>query len=592
MGSESEAGPSAAAPTADGMPDAPPASGAARVLSTAQKLSLALVGLWLLFFFTLHYKVAFSVLLFAACVFYLAVIGYKLLIVMLSLVRRPEIRVTPEEIAAARASELPVYTVLVPLYRETEVAAKVVRAVGALDYPQELLDVKLLLEADDPETIEACRAADLPGFVEIVIVPDGRPKTKPRACNHGLAGARGEFLVIYDAEDRPEPDQLLKAVAAFRRSDEETACLQAKLNYYNPDQSHLTRFFTLEYTTWFDLFLPGLHALGVPIPLGGTSNHFCTDVLRELGGWDPFNVAEDCDLGIRIHRAGYRTRVVDSTTWEEATAELGNWLRQRSRWVKGYLQTHLVHTRPGRSRADALLRWVGAAAFIAFVAVFSLTITRLMHTAEGETWPHEAYALFEYAHWGVALFALAWLVRGLVRGTRRLGAMGHASFLATVWGLSATLLLNPVYWIAMLVYLVRPWKIWYAEGISEYHQGLNLYRLLWDAITGRGALADIGFMDGWSIVSQLFVPIAVVLLLANAVFILTALAACLRRRLARLWLYALAMPIYWIFISVAAWKGALQLITRPFYWEKTRHGLFDAGTEPAPPNGESSEAPA
>ena len=226
-----------------------------------------------------------------------------------------------------------------------------------LDYPADKLDVKILLESDDIDTRDALAAAQPPPWCEVVIVPDGQPRTKPRACNHGLAAARGEYLVIFDAEDRPEPDQLGKAVAAFRREAPETVCLQAKLNYYNPDQSWLTRFFTLEYTTWFDLFLPGLHRLGFPIPLGGTSNHFRTDSLRRLGGWDAWNVTEDCDLGIRIARHGLRTAMLDSTTWEEATARLGNWLRQRSRWVKGYWQTHFVHSRNWAETLRGLGLW-------------------------------------------------------------------------------------------------------------------------------------------------------------------------------------------------------------------------------------------
>ncbi len=169
-----------------------------------------------------------------------------------------------------------------------------------------------------------------------MIVPDTFPRTKPKACNVGLLNAKGEYLVIYDAEDIPDTDQLKKSVIAFRKLDNPLIiCLQAKLNYYNPRQNLLTRWFTSEYSMWFDLYLPGLDGLNAPIPLGGTSNHFRVDALKKIGGWDPYNVAEDCDLGIRLFREGYRTRVLDSTTWEEANSRLENWLRQRSRWVKG-----------------------------------------------------------------------------------------------------------------------------------------------------------------------------------------------------------------------------------------------------------------
>ena len=219
------------------------------------------------------------------------------------------------------------------------------QALRNLDYPLGKLDIKIVLEAGDRETIEAARTLGLEGVFEIIVVPPSQPQTKPKACNFALRFARGEYLVVYDAEDRPEPDQLRKVVATFRRSPPNTACLQCRLNYYNVDENWLTRMFTLDYTLWFDQVLPGLERLGMPIPLGGTSNHFRTDVLRELHAWDPFNVTEDADLGIRIGQKGYRVGVVNSTTFEEASCRVGQWIRQRSRWMKGYMQTLLVHTR-------------------------------------------------------------------------------------------------------------------------------------------------------------------------------------------------------------------------------------------------------
>lgn len=322
--------------------------GACVVLTRSQVCRYAAYASLLVLFTLWDYKVAFTVITFAVCGFYFAAVSYKALCVLLSLLKRPEIRVAPEELRAIPDDALPTYTILVPLYKEANVVGGIVRALGALGYPPEKLDVKLLIEEDDAETAAACTAAQLPSYCEVVTVPQGTPRTKPRACNVGLASAKGEYLVIYDAEDRPEPDQLRKAVAAFARLPGHAACLQCKLNYYNADQNVLTRFFTLEYTVWFDLFLPGLHAVKAPIPLGGTSNHFRIEALRRLSGWDPFNVTEDCDLGIRLARQGYRTMVLDSTTWEEANSRLWNWIRQRSRWVKGYVQTHWVYTRePG-----------------------------------------------------------------------------------------------------------------------------------------------------------------------------------------------------------------------------------------------------
>ncbi len=273
------------------------------------------------------------------------VIALKFLAVFLGLFHFFTVRVSDESLLVLDEASLPVYTILVPLYREGNVLEGLVDGLGRLDYPHEKLDVKLLLEEDDEETRFAAETLELPDYIEIMIVPAGTPRTKPRACNYGLDRARGEYLVVYDAEDRPDPDQLKKAVAAFRRLPEKVVCLQAQLDFYNSGQNLLTRCFTLEYAAWFRLYLPGLHALRSPIPLGGTSNHLKTEALKQLGGWDAHNVTEDCDLGIRLARDRKSIRILDSTTWEEATEQPGAWLRQRSRWVKGYWQTLLVHTR-------------------------------------------------------------------------------------------------------------------------------------------------------------------------------------------------------------------------------------------------------
>jgi cellulose synthase/poly-beta-1,6-N-acetylglucosamine synthase-like glycosyltransferase len=178
-----------------------------------------------------------------------------------------------------------------------------------------------------------------------VVVPHSMPKTKPKACNYGLLQARGDYAVIYDAEDIPDPLQLKQAYLAFRQSANNVVCIQSKLNFYNPTQNLLTRAFTAEYSLWFDLMLTGMQQINAPIPLGGTSNHFKTSVLRKLGGWDAFNVTEDADLGMRLVKSGFKTRILDSITLEEANSNLKNWFWQRSRWIKGYIQTYLVHTR-------------------------------------------------------------------------------------------------------------------------------------------------------------------------------------------------------------------------------------------------------
>jgi len=244
----------------------------------------------------------------------------------------------------------------------------------------------------------------------------------------------------------------------------------------------------------------------MPIPLGGTSNHFRAAVLRDLGGWDPFNLTEDCDLGMRLHRHGWRTQVLDSTTWEEANSRLGNWVRQRSRWVKGFIQTHFVNTRSN------------------------------------------------------------------LRTAMEMGPLGFASFLLTVGGFSASCLLNPFFWAADLLRLAL------AAGFSP-PSWITLHM-------GDPTIGPQGTATAWSQLAQLF-WVAVALYSANSFFILIQILGCARRRLWHLIPFALLSPVYWVLISIAGWKGLLQLFYRPFYWEKTRHGLSALD-----PETETGEAPA
>jgi cellulose synthase/poly-beta-1,6-N-acetylglucosamine synthase-like glycosyltransferase len=245
----------------------------------------------------------------------------------------------------AEDADLPVYTIIVALYRETRVAARLIHALSRLDYPPAKLDIKLVLEADDRETLEALQAIERPGNAEIIVAPRGEPRTKPRALNVALPLARGRFTVIYDAEDVPDPGQLRLAVARFAGLPRNVACLQARLTIDNTDDSWLTRLFTIEYAALFDVFNPGLAEIGSPILLGGTSNHFLTSVLKAIHGWDAWNVTEDADLGIRLARLGYEVRDLPSSTLEEAPSTLGAWMRQRTRWMKGYVQTVTSHSR-------------------------------------------------------------------------------------------------------------------------------------------------------------------------------------------------------------------------------------------------------
>jgi len=357
------------------------------------------------------------------------------------------------DVAALDRASLPIYTVLVPAYREGNVLPILARALSALDYPHDRLDVKLLLEADDTETIVTARALQLPPFIDIVVVPVSEPRTKPKACNYGLQLARGEYVVIFDAEDIPEPDQLLKAVAAFRTVGPEVACLQAKLAYFNRGQNLLTRWFTAEYMMWFDLLLPALYAFRLPIPLGGTSNHFRRVVLRAIGAWDPYNVTEDADLGIRLHKAGYKTAVIDATTYEEANSDAGNWVRQRSRWLKGYMQTWLVHMR----HPVALARSMGPVSFLGFqIIVGGTPITLLLNPVYAVL-----TTLWYMTHAGVLHALFPGWVYALAAANLCIGnfAFMYANMIAVarrgVWDLVAWTVLSPVYWTLMSI---AAWK--------------------------------------------------------------------------------------------------------------------------------------
>jgi len=325
-------------------------------LTPAQKRAMAAIAAAFLVLLVAEPRVTLVATMGAVTALYTLTFLFKFLLTWVGASRKVDMEIGPEAMAALREDDLPVYTVLVPMYREARVLPLLMNALRNLDYPASKLEVKLVLEEDDTETIEAAKALAPPGTFEIVRVPPSYPKTKPKACNYALFFARGEFITIYDAEDQPEPDQLKKAVAAFRRGGDRLACVQARLNYFNRSENWLTRMFTLEYSQWFDLLLPGLDHLRMPIPLGGTSNHFRLPVLRKVRGWDPFNVTEDADLGIRLAQEGYSIGVINSTTYEEANGVLPSWIRQRSRWIKGYMQTWAVHVR----HPIALWRSIGA----------------------------------------------------------------------------------------------------------------------------------------------------------------------------------------------------------------------------------------
>lgn len=242
--------------------------------------------------------------------------------------------------------DYPTYTILIPLFKEgKDIISLLLNSLQHIDYPPDKLDVKLLLESDDKQTIDVINTFKLPFYFQILFIPPGTPRSKPRACNYGLKFAVGEYLTIYDAEDIPDPQQLKKVLRLFSELDAKFICIQAQLNFYNSRDNFLTRCFTIEYTNWFEQLITALYAIDVVVPLGGTSNHFKTAYLRKVGGWDPYTGTEDADIGTRMRRMGYRVAVISSTTYEEANSELINWFRQRSRWITGYMKTYLVAMR-------------------------------------------------------------------------------------------------------------------------------------------------------------------------------------------------------------------------------------------------------
>lgn len=315
-------------------------------------------------------------------------------------VQVPRSRLMPDD-------RLPIYTIIVPLHHEARSVKGLVSALRKLDYPPEKLQVIFVTEPDDYETLAALSCLDLDTPFEIITAPGNGPRTKPKALNAALAFARGSFTAIYDAEDRPEPDQLRRALEMFSIESNDVACVQARLTIDNTADGWLASVFTAEYAAQFDLFLPGLAALRLPLPLGGSSNHFLTAILRQIGAWDSYNVTEDADLGMRLARFGYRSVMIDSTTYEEAPAHLSAWLPQRTRWFKGWMQTWAVHMRNPRR----LLNELGPGGFLTLqLVVGGNVLAALVHP-----------------------IFLASLLYALAAGTPILGAGGTGSLMWLFW---------------------------------------------------------------------------------------------------------------------------------------------------------------
>lgn len=367
----------------------------------------------------------------------------------------------------------PRISLLVPLFDERDIAGDLVRRLSRLDYPRDRLEVCLILEWGDLRTETALRVANLPGWMRIVHVPRGMLRTKPRAMNYALDFTNGDYVGIYDAEDAPASDQLWKVVDTFARSAPDVACLQGVLDFYNAKQTWLTRCFTIDYAVWFRLVLPGLVRLGLPIPLGGTTVFFRRPALESLGRWDAHNVTEDADLGLRLARRGYRCAFMSSVTEEEATHAIRPWVRQRSRWIKGYAMTWAVHMRdPLR-----LLGELGLWRFLSVQILFLGTLSQFV------------LAPLLWSFWLVPF------------------GLPHPMMAVLPWGTVITL-----------------------AGLFLLAEALTLIIAVLSVATPKRR-----WLIKWVPLIHLYFPLA----------------------------------------TIASWKGLFEMVSRPFFWDKTRHGRRD-----------------
>ncbi|MGB0507745.1 MAG: glycosyltransferase family 2 protein [Pikeienuella sp.] len=367
----------------------------------------------------------------------------------------------------------PKITLLIPLYREPETAPALIAALSALDYPPELLDVKLILEQDDVITAKALNNLSPPPFIEVLIAPTGAPQTKPRALNFAMDFVSGDIIGIYDAEDRPPSDQLQRIVAQFAAAPPTTVCIQARLGFYNSRENWLSRMFELEYASWFDIMLPNLRRMGLPIPLGGTSLFIKRAALAEVGGWDSHNVTEDADLGMLLARKGYNTDLSDSLTSEEANCRVNPWIKQRSRWLKGYMATWLTHMRAPHKLLAALgvQGFIGLNVILLASVVSNLALPWLWGLAVvqliGGWVPQNSFIAFGL----VSLNMTVVIFLPVMLGIATLAAWGRGWRTGAYWALTA-----PLYWplsaiaayMALVELFVAPFK-WRKtqHGISQ-----------------------------------------------------------------------------------------------------------------------------
>ncbi|MBU2935342.1 MULTISPECIES: glycosyltransferase family 2 protein [Pacificibacter] len=377
-----------------------------------------------------------------------------------------------------RVQKLPTVSVMVPLFHEREIAGRLVKRLSKLTYPRELLDICLVVEEDDTITQDAVARTDLPRWMRMIVVPRGGVKTKPRALNFALDFCRGTIIGIYDAEDAPERDQIHKVAHHFAQAPPDVACVQGILDFYNARTNWLARCFTVEYASWFRIILPGYERLGLVVPLGGTTLFFRREAIEKLGGWDAHNVTEDADLGIRLARHGYRTELIRTVTDEEANCRLWPWVKQRSRWLKGYAMTWAMHMRnPRKLLAD--LGW--------------------------------------WKFFGVQVL---------------------------FFGALSNFLLAPLLW-------------------SFWSMPLGLHHPLQDVVP-----------------NGIFLALGALFLMSEVITVAIGMLATSTPKHKGLWKWVPTLHFYYPLGTLAAIKGLWEVVTRPYYWDKTAHGLHDLIADP------------
>lgn len=431
-----------------------------------------------------------AVLTFWAVLTLIAAMGLKLLSFQAILRQTRQDRMLKRAIAQGQIARpemkgpLPVISVMVPMFAEADIADRLIGRLSRLDYPRELMDILIVVEETDRITCDALADAALPRWMRVVKVPDGPVRTKPRALNYALNFCRGSIIGVWDAEDRPEPDQLHKVARGFHFATPDVACLQGVLDYYNPRTNWLARVFTIEYAAWFRGTLAGAAALDLVVPLGGTTLFFRRDILEDIGTWDAWNVTEDADLGVRLTRRGYRTEMLDTVTHEEANCRMVPWVKQRSRWLKGFMMTWGVHMR------DPLGLWrdLGTRRFLGLQVQLAASVSQYL------------LAPVLWSFWLLSL-GLPHPMRDMLQGQ--------------LWGNAIPLLFTVFLASELLTMAVGFW-----------------------AVRGR----DHRHLLPWVPTLHLYFPLG-----------------CL-----------------------AAWKAIYEVVVKPFYWDKTQHGLFDAVEETAP----------